>query len=145
MDVQAGIGVPRAGDGGKQADLFGDDVGCGQCATNRLLGQRQRVVEESAHPLGRTPAGYVVMHRARRQMTSADLGTAPHPLRNAVVTDVVRVMVSPELDLVVRRRGGLAEANDARARSLRLAPHSASIDWEKPPARPALPQPCGAQ
>src|SRR4029453_3214377 len=98
----------------QQADLFRDKGGTHQRATYRLLGQWQRVVEESAHPLGSTPVAYVLVQRADRQMPGAHVGVAPHPLRNAVMTDLVRVVVAPQLDLVICRRRGLAEGDDAR-------------------------------
>src|SRR5829696_10048507 len=114
MDVQAWIGVSGAGDRGQQANLFGDEGGRRQRATYRLLGQGQRVVEESPHPLGGTPAGYVLMHGVGGQVTGAHIGAAPHALRHAVMTDMVRVVVPPQLDLVICRRRGLAEGDDAR-------------------------------
>ena len=113
MDVQARIGVSGAGDRGQQANLFGDEGPRHQGATYRLLGQGQRVVEESPHPLGGTPTAYILVHGAGRQMTGAHLGAAPHALRYAVMTDTVRVIVPPQLDLVVCRRRGLAEGDDA--------------------------------
>src|SRR5215217_7850368 len=114
MDVQAWIGVSGAGDRGQEADLFGDEAGAHQRATYRLLGQGKRVVEESVHPLGGTPAAYVLVQGAGRQMTGAHRSVAPHALRQAVMIDVVRVVVSPQSDLVICRRRGLAEGDDAR-------------------------------
>src|SRR4051794_2029613 len=123
MYVQTWIGVSGARDRGKHAHLLWNEGGRRQCATYRLLGQGQRIVEESSHPLGRTPVRHIVLDRAGRQMTGANLGAAPHTLRHAVMTDVARIVLMPQLDLVVRRRGSLTKPDDAPAPLASVALH----------------------
>jgi hypothetical protein len=65
-------------------------------------------------------------------MTGAHLGAAPHALRHAVMTDLVRVVVPPQLDLVVCRWRGLAEGDDAREPGRRGRPQ-VRLDTQKAP------------